>query len=94
MSHEDTFETIKNQTFNFEDIEIIFVDDHSEDNSIEVIGRLADEFDNVKLYQVPEGQKGVSYPRNIGIEKATADYIVILDADDRLDSRFIEKTYK
>ncbi|WP_407432349.1 glycosyltransferase family 2 protein [Methanobrevibacter sp.] len=91
---EDTFESIKNQTFNFEDIEVIFVDDHSEDNSVEVIGRLADEFDNVKLYHVPEGQKGVSYPRNIGIEKATGDYIVILDADDRLDSMFIEKTYK
>lgn len=91
---EDTFKSVKNQTFNFEDIEVIFVDDHSEDNSIEVIGKIADEFDNVKLYQVPEGQKGVSYPRNIGIEKATGDYIVILDADDRLDPMFIEKTYK
>lgn len=91
---EDTFKSVKNQTFNFEDIEVIFVDDHSEDNSIEVIDKIADEFDNVKLYQVPEGQKGVSYPRNIGIEKATGDYIVILDADDRLDPMFIEKTYK
>lgn len=91
---EETFKSIKNQTFNFEDIEVIFVDDHSEDNSIEVIDKIADEFDNVKLYQVPEGQKGVSYPRNIGIEKATGDYIVILDADDRLDPMFIEKTYK
>ena len=91
---EDTFESIKNQTFNFDDIEIIFVDDHSEDNSIEVLSKLSDKYENVKLYQVPDGQKGVSYPRNIGIEKATADYIVILDADDRLDPLFIEKTYK
>ena len=91
---EDTFESIKNQTFDFDEIEIIFVDDHSEDNSLEVLGKLADKFENVKVYQVPDGQKGVSYPRNIGIEKATADYIVILDADDRLDPEFIEKTYK
>ena len=91
---EDTFESIKNQTFDFDEIEIIFVDDHSEDNSLEVLGKLADEFENVKVYQVPDGQKGVSYPRNIAIEKATADYIVILDADDRLDPMFIEKTYK
>lgn len=91
---EDTFESIRNQTFNFEDIEVIFVDDHSEDNSVEVISKLTDKYDNVKLYHVPDGQKGVSYPRNIGIEKATGEYIVILDADDRLDPEFIEKTYK
>ena len=90
---EDTFESIKNQTFDFDDIEVIFVDDHSEDNSVEVIGKLAEEFENVKLYHVPEGKKGVSYPRNIGLEKATSDYVVILDADDRLDPMFIEKTY-
>ena len=90
---EDTFESVKNQTFGFDEIEVIFVDDHSEDNSLEVLGKLADKFENVKLYQVPDGQKGVSYSRNIGLEKAAADYIVILDADDRLDSMFIEKTY-
>lgn len=91
---EETFETIKNQSFNFEDIEVVFVDDHSTDNSLEVLGKLADEYENVKLFTVPEGKKGVSYPRNIGIESATADYIVMLDADDKLDPLFIEKTYK
>ena len=34
---EDTFESIKNQTFDFDDIEVIFVDDHSEDNSVHVL---------------------------------------------------------
>lgn len=91
---EETFETIKNQSFNFEDIEVVIVDDHSTDNSLEVIEKLAEEFENVKAYTVPYGKKGVSYSRNIGIESATADYIVMMDADDRLDPLFIEKTYK
>lgn len=91
---EETFETVKNQSFNFKDIEVIFVDDHSTDNSLEVLGKLADKYENVKLLQVPDGKKGVSYSRNIGIEDATGDYVVMLDADDKLDSKFIEKTYK
>ena len=91
---EETFKTIKNQSFNFEDIEVVFVDDHSTDNSLEVLGKLADDFENVKVYTVPDGKKGASYPRNIGIESATADYIVMMDADDKLDPLFIEKTYK
>ena len=46
----ETFESIRNQTFNFDDIEVIFVDDKSSDNSVEVIQKFVDEYENVKLY--------------------------------------------
>ncbi len=90
----ETFESIKNQTFNFDDIEVIFVDDKSSDNSVEVIQKFVDEYDNVKLFITPEGKDGLSFSRNWSMELANADYITFVDSDDKLGPEFIESTYK
>lgn len=89
----ETFESVKNQTFNFDDIEVIFVDDKSSDNSVEVIQKFVDEYDNVKLFITPEGHDGLSFSRNWSMELASADYITFLDSDDKLGPEFIESTY-
>ncbi len=89
----ETFESIKNQTFNFDDIEVIFVDDKSSDNSVEVIQKFVDEYDNVKLFITPEGKDGLSFSRNWSMELASADYITFVDSDDKLGPEFIESTY-
>ena len=90
----ETFESIRNQTFNFDDIEVIFVDDKSSDNSVEVIQKFVDEYDNVKLYITPEGEGGVSFSCNWSMELASADYITFVDSDDKLTPKFIESVYK
>ena len=90
----ETFKSIQNQTFNFEDMEIIFVDDKSSDNSVEVISEFVDKYENVKLYITPEGKGGVSFSRNWSMELATADYITFVDSDDKLTPTFIESVYK
>lgn len=89
----ETFESIRNQTFNFDDIEVIFVDDKSSDNSVEVIQKFVDEYENVKLFITPEGRGGLSYSRNWSMELASADYITFVDSDDKLNPQFIEATY-
>lgn len=89
----EAFESVKNQTFNFDDIEVIFVDDKSSDNSVEVIQKFVDEYDNVKLFITPEGHDGLSFSRNWSMELASADYITFLDSDDKLGPEFIESTY-
>ena len=89
----ETFESIRNQTFNFEDIEVIFVDDKSTDNSVEVIQEFVDKYDNVKLYITPEGKGGVSFSRNWSMELASADYITFIDSDDKFTPEFIESVY-
>lgn len=89
----ETFESIRNQTFNFDDIEVIFVDDKSSDNSVEVIQKFVDEYENVKLFITPEGKGGLSYSRNWSMELASADYITFVDSDDKLNPQFIEATY-
>lgn len=77
----------------FDDIEVIFVDDKSSDNSVEVIQKFVDEYDNVKLFITPEGHDGLSFSRNWSMEPASADYIAFLDSDDKLGPEYIESTY-
>lgn len=89
----ETFKSIQNQTFDFEDMEIIFVDDKSNDNSVEVIQEWVDKYENVKLYITPEGKGGVSFSRNWSMELASADYITFIDSDDKFTPKFIESVY-
>ncbi|WP_295596049.1 glycosyltransferase family 2 protein [uncultured Methanobrevibacter sp.] len=90
---EETFESIKNQTFNFEDLEIIFIDDKSTDGSVDILKGYEDEYDNVFVYTSPEGKKGPGISRNFGITKATADYVIFLDADDVMFPEYVERVY-
>ena len=76
------FDSIKNQTFGFENIEVIFIDDCSTDNSKFIIQDLVDKYDNVKGFYLEENSGYAGKPRNIGIENATADYLMFLDPDD------------
>jgi glycosyltransferase involved in cell wall biosynthesis len=64
--------------------EIIVVDDGSTDNSDQVLHGL----DGVTV--ITQHNQGVAAARNAGIARATGDYIICLDADDRLDHRYIE----
>ncbi|WP_312389428.1 glycosyltransferase family 2 protein [Chryseobacterium sp.] len=75
----------------FEDVyEVILVEDQSPDNALEVCRQLAEKYDRVKLFQHPDkGNHGAGPTRNLGIEKATGDFIAFLDADDfYLPNRF------
>lgn len=78
---------------NINDIEIICVDDHSTDSSVETLeaynkidSRLTIIQNNVNLHA------GVC--RNIGLEKAKGEYVLFLDADDMLFKGALEKVYE
>lgn len=88
--------SIIKQTCYDEILEIIVVDDGSEDNSKQVIREWEDRCGKLK-YMYQENQ-GVSAARNTGIEHSSGDFIAFLDADDvwlqkRLESQlcFVEK---
>lgn len=70
--------------------EIILVEDESPDNALEVCKNLAEKYDKVKLFQHPDKKNhGAGASRNLGMEKATGDFIAFLDADDYyLPNRF------
>jgi len=70
--------------------EIILVEDKSPDEALEVCKKLAEKYDRVKLFQHPDkGNHGAGASRNVGLEKASGDFIAFLDADDYyLPNRF------
>ncbi|CAH8767331.1 glycosyltransferase [Paenibacillus dendritiformis] len=79
-----TISSILNQTMDLNDIEVIFVDDCSTDRSVDIIQTYCKQYENFKLYQLEENSGSPSKPRNYGIHKATANYVMFLDADDIL----------
>lgn len=75
-----------NQTH--ENIEVVVIDDGSEDKTYEVVSRIKDE----RLRVIGLGiRHGVSRARNIGIEESTGEFIAFLDSDDEWVEDKIEK---
>ena len=61
--------------------EVIVIDDHSSDDTLAVVQRLAETEPRLKLLQTPQNL-GPGGSRNAGIKAATGDWIAVLDADD------------
>ncbi|MDD2362407.1 MAG: glycosyltransferase family 2 protein [Oscillospiraceae bacterium] len=81
--------SLVNQTL--KNIEIIIVNDGSSDNSQNII-------DGFMLYDrniisITKVNSGLSDARNVGIEKASGEYIGFVDSDDYIDHTMFEKLY-
>jgi glycosyltransferase involved in cell wall biosynthesis len=81
--------SVLNQTY--KNIEIIVVDDGSEDNTEEVVRAFNDE--RIKYIRNKEN-KGVAASRNIGLKFSKGEYITFLDSDDEFLPEKIEKQLK
>ena len=77
-------DSIISQSFGFENIEVIMVDDKSTDSTPEIMAEYADAFDNVRAIYLDEGSGFPGKPRNVGLENAAAPYVMFLDPDDWL----------
>ena len=84
-----------NQTL--EEIEYIFINDATQDNSIEKLHCIIGDFPNrkpsVKIINLNKN-KGVSNARRIGLENATGEYIIHCDSDDWIDKDMYERLYQ
>lgn len=72
--------SILSQRYN--DLEIILIDNGSEDNSGILCDNYAERYSNITTYHIPNG--GVSSARNFGLAKAQGEFICFVDADDYL----------
>lgn len=79
----DCIDSLKNQTY--KNIELIVVDDHSSDNSVQVVKKLG-----VKLV-INQENIGVGRSRNVGIKNSKGEIIVQTDADAFYPPDYIEK---
>lgn len=76
----------------FDNFEIIVIDDGSTDNSFEIINQvLANSTIPYNIFK--QKNKGVSSARNKGIELATGEYIIFVDCDDMIDNNYISSLF-
>ncbi len=66
--------------------QVLYVDDSSSDNSLEVAGRYVDR--GLILLEQRE-HRGVTAARNLGAARAAGDYLLFLDGDDVLTADFV-----
>lgn len=73
------------------EIEILLIDDGSSDGCPQMCDHFAVEDDRIRV--VHQKNQGVSAARNCGIEMASADWIMFVDADDWLENNAVEILY-
>ncbi|WP_170297033.1 glycosyltransferase family 2 protein [Agromyces salentinus] len=69
-------------------IEIVVVDDRSEDMTVDEIMRYSGD-PRLKLVRLPVNQ-GVANARNVGLDAVSGDYVWFVDADDEWSSDFVQ----
>jgi len=77
------------------DWEVIFVDDHGADDSLEIAKRCVETFsEEIKakftFVETPQNS-GPGVARNIGIKVAKGEYIAFVDSDDMLDPHMLDR---
>lgn len=71
-----------------EGVEIILVDDGSNDNSALICDKYGDRYENIKVKHKENG--GLSSARNVGIEQSSGKYIWFIDSDDYINPDSID----
>lgn len=85
----ETLDCLVNQTL--KDIEVVIVNDGSTDGTQDIIDAYCEKHSIFKSYIKENG--GVSKARNYGLERATGEYVVFLDADDTYSETSLEAFY-
>lgn len=82
-------DTLINQTL--KDIQVVFVDDGSTDDSWTIMNECSNKYENVEVFH--QENKGVSCARNYGIKMSRGEYIGFVDVDDVVDPDMFELLY-
>ncbi len=72
-----------------DDVEIVVVDDGSTDPGTMA---LLDAYNRPRTRVIRTGNRGLPAARNLGVSHASGDYLCMLDADDRLAPRYVERS--
>lgn len=71
-------------------LEVIIVDDKSTDDTVRIVGELADRDPRIRLIRLPRNHGAPAAPRNAGVDAARGDWVAFLDADDLWHPRKLE----
>lgn len=78
--------SIKNLIEPFDNVEFIFIDDHSDDGSVQLLEKELDEFQQVRILKLPMGFSGKKSAISYGISQTSNETIITTDADCELTS--------
>ena len=73
----------------YENIEIICVDDHSDDETARILDKESRQDKRIRIIRLNESV-GAGEARNIGMRRANGDYLMFLDSDDLFEPDMIE----
>ena len=74
------------------DVEVILVNDGSNDRSEEICKKYASLYPIIRYYSKENG--GVSSARNLGLDKATGEYVLFVDSDDYVADTYFKEIRK
>ncbi|MFR3484710.1 MAG: glycosyltransferase family 2 protein, partial [Clostridia bacterium] len=75
------------------EMEIILVDDGSEDTSPQICDRYAREYPD-RIRVIHKENEGLGMARNTGVRAAVGEYIAFLDSDDTVEPEMYEELYE
>ncbi len=79
------------QLYPSDKFEVIFIDDHSDDESVSIIERLSKDVDNMRTIQLPDHLQGKKEAILKGVNEASGEWIIQTDADCRIPRGFIRE---
>lgn len=79
-----------------DDLEIIIVDDHGSDRTIQKAGEFVRAYNGAKtfVFTQTDCNSGPGEARNAGLKEANGEFVAFVDSDDDIDVRFCEKLYR
>lgn len=77
----------------FDELEILLIDDQSEDRSMEVMQHWQSLYPE-KIMILSNPDKGVANAKNLGIEHARGEYVAFVDSDDYVDYKMFARLWE
>ncbi len=82
-------ESVIQQTYPFEKMDVMVVDGGSKDRTREIVQRISHDYPNIRLVDNPGRIQSIAF--NIGVKASSAQYVVRLDAHATYNKVYIEK---
>lgn len=89
----EAIDSVINQSIGFENVQLILVNDGSDDESPKIMEYYAKQYPNITTIHFEKKSGAAGKPRNEGIKAVDAEFIMFLDPDDFFDKFAIEKLY-
>ena len=86
-------DSLLKQTIGFENLQVLLIDDCSEDGTWELNQAYAKKYGNVETFRTQANSGAPGLPRNMGLDHARAPYVMFLDPDDWYNADACEILY-